>query len=92
MAREVMTWFLQTKKIAKQNKLLIKQNQVLMDKIEAMSVKLNHIELFSPLTATSADIDEVNKRTNLVSDIDDPLIDIEEPSIESSFSKRSSLD
>ena len=95
MAREIMTWFLQTKKIAKQNKLLIKQNQVLMDKIEAMSVKLNHIEPFSPLAANRTDmddIDEVSKRTNLISDINDPLIDIDEPSIESSFSKRSSLD
>ena len=97
--REIMTWFLQTKKIAKQNKLLIKQTQVLMDKIEAMSVTLNHIKPFSPFAVKKTDIDmddmdmdRVSKKTSLISDIDDPLVDIDESSVEKTFPKGSSLD
>ena len=73
ITREVMTWFLQTKKIAKQNQLLIKQNKVLMNKIEIIDMTLNNIRPLSPSITEDieTDIDEVSKKTSLISDIDD---------------------
>ncbi len=88
--REVLTWFLQTKKIAKQNQLLIKQNKVLMSKIEAMSTILNNTRPFSFFKAKEEEIDdisEVSKKTSLLSDIDDPLIDINESPFKDSLHK-----
>ena len=92
-AREVITWFLRTKKIAKQNQLLIKQNKALMSKIEAMSITLSNARPFSPFTAKEdADISDISQKTSLISDIDDPLIDIHESPIKDSLPKESSLD
>ena len=91
-AREVMTWFLQTKRIAKQNQLLIKQNKVLMGKVEAINITLRNTRPHSLFTTNEreADISDMGQKTSLISDIDDPLIDIHDSS--DSLPKESSLD
>ena len=91
-AREVMTWFLQTRKITKQNQLLIRQNKVLVNKIETMNITLNSMRTLFTAERKEADISEVSQKTSLVSDIDDPLIDIHESPFKDSLPKESSLD
>ena len=90
-AREVITWFLQTKKIAKQNQLLINQNKILMEKIEAINSNFNNTEPLYSLTGRNMGLGETTKSA-VISDIDDPLIDIHEPSVKKPFSKEPSLD
>ena len=82
IAREVLTWFLQTKQIKKQNQILIKQNQVLVDKINAMQADLSGVvlaqmkeTLISPFTPKTHKTTEGAMKGTLDTIIDEPFIE-----------------
>ena len=89
MIRETITWFLQTKKIVKQNQILVKQNQMLIDKINLMHTYLHNIKSSSPFVTQKTTIDEINEGFIAT---DDPFIEVKDQKTKERSSPKPPLD